>query len=637
MYINCLVIILRGKGKGVIVMSKIAETQKKTAWSTWEELLLAFSVKRHGLKDWDSVAMELRNRSSLPALLTAQICEEKYRDLQRRFTNSDTIVEEDDGRGGGGGDVVIPWLEDLRQLRVAELKQEVHHRDLSIQSLKLKVKRMEEEREQSMKERQEKAMKPDLEDGRKENSANDATDGGGEKLDGIVGEVVSGGNSAHENRSFNESNSVEKREPDPVHVTETKPDPQAKPARENSCKDSSDRHEASKTRQESKGNDVPNDERKEGSDVESSACLKMKRRKRGEAAGGEQVAAMWSPAKRAGAVKSEPLVRLLDVIRSHKHGSVFKRRLQVQKTAKYKSIIRRHVDLETVQARIDDGSYSSCSTKFYLDLLLLFNNAIVFFPKSSPESIAAHQLRSLVMKELKIKNMNNQTPLSSSTTPPPPTKAQPDPEQDSSDSLLRCTTAAPIVVCRRRSSISAKATAAPGDDTSPKEDDSLAKLKMKERSPVTRVRSMRRTSKGRLNLNHSQPTKQPDEEEEEEEEVAKAEKKKKKEEVSSIDKKRKAADFLKRINKSSPTKETSSMDTQKKTPRDGRRQLKRNATKKKDGPATRQNAAKKSKEEESFPVKRRVGRPRRDAASDKLVKEQDKDDYSKRPKKRIRS
>lgn len=194
---------------------------------------------------------------------------------------------------------------------------------------------MEEEREQSMKERQEMAMKPDLEDGRKENSANDATaDGGGEKLDGIVREAVSGGNSDHENRSFNESNSVEKRVPDPVHGTDPKPDPQAKPARENSCKDSSNRHEASKTSQESKGNDVANDARKEGSDVESSACLKMKRRKRGEAAGGEQVAAMMSPAiaatKRAGAVKSEPLVRLLDVIRSHKHGSVFKRRLQVQ-------------------------------------------------------------------------------------------------------------------------------------------------------------------------------------------------------------------------------------------------------------------------------------------------------------------
>nr|GMD65213.1 ankyrin repeat, bromo and BTB domain-containing protein DDB_G0293800 [Ipomoea batatas] len=582
-------------------MSKIAETQKKkTTWSTWDELLLAFSVKRHGLKDWDSVAMELRNRSSLPALLTtAQICKEKYRDLKRRFTNSDTIVEEDEG-----GDVVIPWLEDLRQLRVAELKQEVHHRDLSIQSLKLKVKRMEEEREQSMKERQEMAMKPDLEDGRKENSANDVTaDGGGEKPDGIVREVVSGGNSDGENRSFNESNSVEKREPDPVHGIDPKPDPQVKPARENSCKDSSNRHEASKTSQESKGNDVANDARKEGSDVESSACLKMKRRKRGEAAGGEQVAAMMSPAiaatKRAGAVKSEPLVRLLDVIRSHKHGSVFKHRLQVQKTAKYKSIIWRHVDLETVQARIDDGSYSSCSTELYLDLLLLFNNAIVFFPKSSPESVAAHQLRSLVMKELK--NINNKTPLSSSTTPPPPTKVQPDPEQDSSDSLLpkRSCTAAPIVVCRRRSSISAKAAASGDDDTiSPKEDDSLAKLKMKER-PVT-------------------------------------------------DKKRSAAaDFLKRINKSSPTKGTSSVDTQKKSPPDvkdgdGRRQPKRNATKMKDAPAARQtrggNAAKKLKEE-SFPAKRSVGRPRRDAASasDKLVKEHDKDDSSKRPKKRFRS
>lgn len=313
----------------------------------------------------------------------------------------------------------------------------------------------------------------------------------------------------------------------------------------------------------------------------------------------------------------------------------------MQKTAKYKSIIRRHVDLETVQARIDDGSYSSCSTKFYLDLLLLFNNAIVFFPKSSPESVAAHQLRSIVMKELNIMN-NNKTPLLSSSTRAPSTTVQPDPKLDTSGSSLakRSCTAAPIVVCRRRSSISAKA-AASGDDTSsdaPREDDSSAKLKMKERPVTTGVRSMRRTSKGRLN--HSQPTKQTDGGTNKDEEVAKSEKKKE-EVISSIDKKRSAADFLKRINKSSPTKATS-VDKQKKSPTgvkggDGRKQLKRKATEKKDKPAARGNAGKKSKEE-SFPAKRSVGRPRRDATSGKLMKENtDKDDdYSKRPKKRAR-
>lgn len=109
-------------------------TKKKTTWSTWEELLLAFAVKRHGLKDWESVAMELQSRSSLPALLTAQICKDKYRDLRRRFINNNNSYDDEKINDGfDDGDVTIPWIEELRQLRVAELKQEVQRYDLSIQ------------------------------------------------------------------------------------------------------------------------------------------------------------------------------------------------------------------------------------------------------------------------------------------------------------------------------------------------------------------------------------------------------------------------------------------------------------------------------------------------------------------------
>lgn len=144
-------------------MSNAAEdidTKEEVTWSTWEELLLAFAVKRHGLKDWDTVATELRNRqhhrgsSLLPGLFTAQICKDKFRNLKRRFMNhhhgggggssennneskfqSDDDDENDDsvcGSGGGGGEDAFPWLEELRKLRVAELKQEVHRYDVSI-------------------------------------------------------------------------------------------------------------------------------------------------------------------------------------------------------------------------------------------------------------------------------------------------------------------------------------------------------------------------------------------------------------------------------------------------------------------------------------------------------------------------
>lgn len=131
---------------------------EEVTWSTWEELLLAFAVKRHGLKDWDTVATELQNRqhhrgsSLLPGLLTAQICKDKFRNLKRRFMNhhhgggggsrennneskfqSDDDNENDDSVCiSGGGEDAFPWLEDLRKLRVAELKQEVHRYDVSI-------------------------------------------------------------------------------------------------------------------------------------------------------------------------------------------------------------------------------------------------------------------------------------------------------------------------------------------------------------------------------------------------------------------------------------------------------------------------------------------------------------------------
>ena len=90
-------------------------------WTTGEELLLTCAVERHGVRDWDSVAMELQSRSALYRLLTARACETKYHDLKRRF-----VAEKDDVDA-------IPWLEELRRLRVAELKQEVLRYDLSIQ------------------------------------------------------------------------------------------------------------------------------------------------------------------------------------------------------------------------------------------------------------------------------------------------------------------------------------------------------------------------------------------------------------------------------------------------------------------------------------------------------------------------
>ena len=110
-----------------------SDDQEREIWGTWEELLLACAVNRHGTRSWDSVAMEVQARSPFSHLLTPQNCRQRYRDLQRRFAVAAGI---DGGADAAGNDSAaaaeVPWLEELRKLRVAELRREVERYDLSI-------------------------------------------------------------------------------------------------------------------------------------------------------------------------------------------------------------------------------------------------------------------------------------------------------------------------------------------------------------------------------------------------------------------------------------------------------------------------------------------------------------------------
>lgn len=91
------------------------------AWGTLEELLLACAVNRHGTKSWDSIAMEVQNRTSLFPSLTSQHCIDKFNDLKRRFKPlSDASAS------------LVPIIDELRKTRVEELRREVQRRDVSI-------------------------------------------------------------------------------------------------------------------------------------------------------------------------------------------------------------------------------------------------------------------------------------------------------------------------------------------------------------------------------------------------------------------------------------------------------------------------------------------------------------------------
>lgn len=316
-------------------------------------------------------------------------------------------------------------VDQLRRIRVEELRREVQRRDVTIVSLELKVKMMEEERERSLKEEAEKVdLKKDL----------------GETTPLPENLAVSGDVSDDkENRSFNESNSTtqkgEGQARNGVVKDKARPEPErnepntgrigSEPGNDSVMNGKVDNIDDAGTNEEksvkkasragrpgeleSVGESKREKEAasKQSSDVQSSASLSRKKRRRkgggvgGSSSGEEPEGDEVSPAtKRISAVKSEPLIKLLGIIRSHRLGSVFERRLRSQESERYKKLIRQHMDLQTVQSRLDRGVYADCTHKFFRDLLLIFNNGVIFFRRSSPEQVAAQELRALVRKEL---------------------------------------------------------------------------------------------------------------------------------------------------------------------------------------------------------------------------------------------
>ncbi|KAM1577586.1 hypothetical protein ACFX12_039718 [Malus domestica] len=681
-------------------------TTSTSSWGTWEELLLACAVKRHGVHDWDTVAMELQAKTSLPPLLTtASNCNLKYLDLSRRFhsRHQNDDVHHDPHNNNT---TKIPWLDDLRKLRVAQLRQELHGYDVSIVSLQLKVKRLEEEREDSFKDDD---PKPDLEeeeqqDSNRHRSENDKTVRG--KPD-------------HENQSVNGSNSTCSKnldhdnkpgpgdralsEPGPLSACSDEPSKKTGSGQSDSDSDKGSSETVAKKRRvrgrQGKGGGDSAGELRESSEVQSSVSLTKKRN-------GKRHRRMEVPEQQqhnnedVSLVKSEPLIEVLQLIRAQEHGSLFERRLSAQNSDKYKSIVQQHVDLETIRSKLRKESYSSCSLSFYRDLLLLFNNAVVFFPKSSLHSRTAHQLRRLVLNEMKKKNLitrPNHDPApepSDSVVPAPATSQLPKrPDQlERSDSLLaKQKSTAPIIVCRKRSSISSKPSAAAsifgqtlkGDDnmklaafdlkssiknSKASSDDhaaaeehggsvvvkSAAAAKAKDNPVITGTRGSRRTSASiahHKNNTSASKKKQSASPASLKAETPKADKKGKMEAAGSDKKRIAAADFLKRIKRNAPADTLKSGGTGTGTSsRSGGQQKRRGGIGKADKVKERVlrqsgNKKKQAKEESSSPSRRSVGRPPKKAAAEaanavaspKRARESGgKQEASRRPKKRSR-
>ncbi|KAG2635849.1 hypothetical protein PVAP13_2NG390000 [Panicum virgatum] len=375
-------------------------------WGTLEELLLACAVTRHGTASWDSVAMEVQTRSPLAARpgLTPHSCRLRFRHLHRRFSTAGSDGEDDPAASAAEG-----WVDELRRLRVAELRRDVERCDLSIGTLQSKVKRLREERERSVSGE----AKPDEADGN----------------DRLSGEEPG--------RSCRESNSTDLKPP-------THPGRQGGGAKEEEV-----------AKQEASGESAAAS--KESSDVRSLASLC--RRRRGTGSGKTEEEEDVASAPGPPTARPPPFAALLDAVAA-KLGPVLQRlhEHEGEEAAAYRGTIRRHVDLETVRRRLDTAAGSRGggddddhypAQELYRDLLLLCTNAVVFFPRSAPEHAAAAEARALVTGHASAPAKQDRAAAPAAS--PAPAGA------DIVGSLIE--KGKPLIVCRKRSSI-AKATAA---------------------------------------------------------------------------------------------------------------------------------------------------------------------------------
>ncbi|VVB03083.1 unnamed protein product [Arabis nemorensis] len=535
--------------------------EKQQTWGTWEELLLACAVHRHGTDSWNSVSSEIQKRTTNLRSLTASDCRNKYTDLKCRFTQELGLPE------SVAEISTVPWLEDLRKLRVDELRREVEQYDLSISSLQSKVKKLEEEREISLNELDtEIENSPDLDKivEKKEHRRESVSDSAEPVVPKPPITSVNGSISPDPKEDSPGTGSENaKRDEEMVGLDDGG---EAKLAGEDSCRGSCEgvekesaenservepgrRTELTESMAESEGGGNGGDEGgKETSDVQSSASLP--RKGTSEPENEDQ-----SPStKDLFPVESQPSISFVEILLSNPCGSHFSRRLETQETLEYSKIIREHIDLEIIRKRVEEGWYKSSMNKLFRDLLLLINNARFFYPKKTSEFNFAVQLNELVKKQIttttiKKKPKEISPPKANSCLELVPFVETVNTVSSSKPVSSKPRMSVPIVACRKRSSLATKPLP-PGsdkkDETFGEDDDdkSLVSKKMtRGRTTSTKKVAIRNVKNRDSGLNVDE-VKKTDEE------------KKGSNKSGSSKKKSAAASFLKRMRVGSSSSDT---------------------------------------------------------------------------------
>lgn len=397
--------------EGGLRMVVVARGRRR--WGTWEELILGGAVLRHGTQSWGAVASELRARTLFPYSFTPEACKAKYEDLKQRYSGCKA------------------WFEELRKKRVAELRQELEKSDDSIGSLECKLESLKAEKENCCHlgygSSRTASPVPILTSERVESSGKETS------KDGLsAGSFCQIPESVAEMSRRPDSDSSEQEKISSIKKSVDELSESSKqeklPGNENLAETSNEQGVTllQKRRGKRKRKDYYNREPRELSVGESENLGSTNVVENSTSECGPMVRSSSMNDYEIGScgVGNGDLRDIFTSVAENKYALVFRRRLDSQKRARYKKTVRWHMDFDTIRARISSCSITSVK-ELFRDLLLLANNALVFYSKRTREYKTALLLRDIVTKAYRQHCMESSTrsasplfPLSPMCNPP---------------------------------------------------------------------------------------------------------------------------------------------------------------------------------------------------------------------------
>ncbi|KAJ8556213.1 hypothetical protein K7X08_022971 [Anisodus acutangulus] len=329
---------------------------RKSRWGTWEELILGGAVLRHGIQDWNVVASELRFRN---IYFTPEACKAKYEDLQKRYSGCNA------------------WFEELRKRRVEELKRELEKSESSIGCLLTKIESLKAEKERS--------AQIDYGSSHTESPAALVKS---EYTESFGKDDISAGSFTLDTTRTNFLPEFES--------------PAVALAKEIHIKlECSESYELDEVPTLSKPAEIAN-----GTALRK---IRGKRKRKDSDSKDGSIGKSDNVCSISGISTTEDskgglsrlmggdLMAIFDSIIQNGAAMVFRQHRDSQKRARYKEMIRQHMDIETVRSRLVSCSIKSAG-ELFRDLLLLATNAIVFYSKRTREYKSAMALRDIVTK-----------------------------------------------------------------------------------------------------------------------------------------------------------------------------------------------------------------------------------------------